>query len=214
MTRLLEIELAPEVIRRAQAGESAAQEQVYRSFAAAAYGVIWRLVPRRAVADDLLQDTFIEVLQSLRRFRGEAPLGVWIRRIAVSKCLMYLRSPWHRSLLWLDQQAGDSEENLLRAPSSRHGGVGQSEGASASQGAADADAQLDLEAALSCLSPSARAVVWLHDVEGYTHEEIAALYGKTVSFSKSQLMRAHGRLRRLLEEQSEESACTPLSTNS
>lgn len=198
MTRLFQIEIAPDVLRAAQAGKPAAQEQLYRAFSAAAYGVIRRLIPRRSVAEDLLQDTFIEVLQNLKQFRGEAPLGAWIRRIAVSKCLMYLRSPWHRSLLWLDQQAGESSgELLLPRPAE-----------------ADHGAQVDLEAALDRLSPSARAIVWLHDVEGYTHEEIAALYGKTVSFSKSQLMRAHGRLRQLLEERKEETACTPLSTNS
>ncbi|HET9514682.1 MAG TPA: sigma-70 family RNA polymerase sigma factor, partial [Gemmatimonadales bacterium] len=61
--------------------------------------------------------------------------------------------------------------------------------------------RMDLEAALERLSDTARAVVWLHDVEGYTHEEIANLMGKTVSFSKSQLARAHTRLRRWLGEE-------------
>jgi RNA polymerase sigma-70 factor (ECF subfamily) len=60
---------------------------------------------------------------------------------------------------------------------------------------------MDLETALERLSETSRAVVWLHDVEGYTHEEIAAMMDKTVSFSKSQLARAHGRLRRWLGEE-------------
>jgi RNA polymerase sigma-70 factor (ECF subfamily) len=57
---------------------------------------------------------------------------------------------------------------------------------------------IDLERALEQLSATSRAVVWLHDVEGFTHEEIAERMGRTVSFSKSQLARAHTRLRRLL----------------
>ena len=57
---------------------------------------------------------------------------------------------------------------------------------------------MDLEAALDLLSPTARAVVWLHDVEGYTHKEIAEMMNKTRSFSKSQLARAHKRLRERL----------------
>ena len=65
----------------------------------------------------------------------------------------------------------------------------------------DVGLQMDLEAALSKLSETSRAAVWLHDVEGYTHEEIAELMGKTVSFSKSQLSRAHARLRALLGEE-------------
>jgi RNA polymerase sigma-70 factor (ECF subfamily) len=60
---------------------------------------------------------------------------------------------------------------------------------------------MDLEAALESLSETSRAVVWLHDVEGYTHEEIASMMGRTASFSKSQLARAHARLRRRLGEE-------------
>src|SRR6266566_2459888 len=62
-------------------------------------------------------------------------------------------------------------------------------------------AQIDLERAFERLSERSRAVVWLHDVEGYTHEEIAEQMGKTVSFSKSQLARAHARLRRMLDDE-------------
>jgi RNA polymerase sigma-70 factor (ECF subfamily) len=59
-------------------------------------------------------------------------------------------------------------------------------------------AGIDLERAFEQLSETSRVVVWLHDVEGFTHEEIAERMGRTVSFSKSQLARAHARLRRLL----------------
>ena len=198
MTRLTAMDVDPDTLRSAQQGDSRAQEQVYRIFAAPAYALIRRLIARKVVADDLFQDTFVEVLQSLPSFRGEAPLGAWIGRIAASKCLMHLRSPWHRSLLWLDQAAAED-------PSS------------ATEDAArvvdpDNGARLDLEAALVRLPATARAVVWLHDVEGYTHAEIGRLMGRTTSFSKSQLARAHERLRELLEgaePQVETSLCTP-----
>ena len=75
------------------------------------------------------------------------------------------------------------EEDLHRAPRNDNG------------------LRMDLEAALERLPETSRAVVWLHDVEGYTHEEIAGMMGKTVSFSKSQLARAHARLRRWLGEE-------------
>jgi RNA polymerase sigma factor (sigma-70 family) len=200
MTRLPDIHIEPEVLAQARAGRSDAQAAVYRAFSPGAYALIRRMISRKAVADDLLQDTFVEILQSLGRFRGEAPLGAWIRRIAVSKCLMYLRSPWHRSLMWLDAQAGDDSpvEPILAARVPR----------------SDPGHQMDLDAALERLSPMARTVVWLYDVEGYTHEEIAALFGKTTSFSKSQLMRAHLRLRELLDRERESAPCTPVSTNS
>jgi RNA polymerase sigma-70 factor (ECF subfamily) len=61
--------------------------------------------------------------------------------------------------------------------------------------------RMDLETALERLSGTARAVVWMHDVEGYTHEEIAGMMDRTVSFSKSQLARAHAKLRLWLGEE-------------
>jgi RNA polymerase sigma-70 factor (ECF subfamily) len=202
MTRLPDIEIEPHVLEGARAGQTEAQAAVYRAFSAATYALIRRLMPRKAVADDLLQDTFVEVLQSIARFRGEAPLGAWIRRIAVSKCLMYLRSPWHRSLIWLDAQAGEES------------GSEPSGGLRPVSLDVDPAPGVDLQAALGRLSATSRAVVWLYDVEGYTHEEIAAQFGRTVSFSKSQLMRAHLRLRELLDADAEGATCTPLSTNS
>ncbi len=201
MTRLIDIAIDADVLSRAQAGEPDAQAHVYLAFASATYALIRRVMPRTAVADDLFQDTFVEVLQSLPSFRGEAPLGAWIRRIAVSKCLMYLRSPWHRSLLWLDQRAVETDD--LPAPSA----------ASITQDPTNPALQQDLEVALAKLPARARAVVWLHDVEGFTHDEIARQFGMTVSFSKSQLMRAHVRLRELLQEQAESSTCIPVSTS-
>ena len=72
---------------------------------------------------------------------------------------------------------------------------------------------LDLERALAQLGDTARAVVWLHDVEGYTHAEIGALLGGTASLSKSQLVRAHARLRELLEPDGVKTPCMPVSTN-
>ena len=70
---------------------------------------------------------------------------------------------------------------------------------------------MDLDAALGNLPPVSRAVVWLHDVEGFTHKEIAGLMGRSESFSKSQLSRAYLRLRPMLDAQLErENAATPM----
>jgi RNA polymerase sigma-70 factor (ECF subfamily) len=200
MTRLTAIEIDPLVVRSAQRGDARAQEHLYRAFAGSTYALIRRLIARKAVADDLFQDTFVEVLQSLGSFRGEAPLGAWIGRVAASKCLMHLRSPWHRSLIWLDQLAADD-------------GLPEASGQTPRAVTADPSANIDLQAALARLPAQARAVVWLHDVEGYTHEEIAALFGKSASFSKSQLMRAHLRLRELLGDERENGTCMRVSTN-
>jgi RNA polymerase sigma-70 factor (ECF subfamily) len=196
MTRLTEIDADSELVARAQAGERRAQAEIYRRYAPAARTVVHRLISRQGLAEDLHQDTFVEVLQRLKELRDHRALGAWIRSIAVSKCLMYLRSPWHRSAVWLDQVADgwNGPEDLAHATEHR-----------------DAASGRRLDRAMRRLPATARAVVWLHDVEEMTHEEIGRLFGHTASFSKSQLVRAHRRLRELLERGSEKLPCTQIS---
>jgi RNA polymerase sigma factor (sigma-70 family) len=131
-----------------------------------------------ATADDLLQDTFIEVMRSIGGFREEAKLATWIRRIAVSKCLMHMRSAW--------ENRATAFRDLGEEPNPDGSGIASGEAAT--------QTRMDLERALARLSDVSRLVVMLHDVEGYTHREIADMMGKSVSFSKSQLSRAHQRL--------------------
>ena len=133
------------------------------------------------------------VFQGLSGFRGEAPLGAWVRRVAVSKCLMYLRSPWHRARLRLGSESESEgrwvEAMLPTTPGPRAESV-------------------DIERALASLAPTARAVVWLFEVEGYSHEEIAQSFGRSVSFSKSQLARAHTKLREWFDSPVDPQTCT------
>ncbi|MEE8426952.1 MAG: RNA polymerase sigma factor, partial [Woeseiaceae bacterium] len=167
---------------RAANGDSRAHGILYRAFSTPVYSICLRFTRVPAHAEDLVQETFIEVMRSIGQFRGEAAIGSWIRRIAVTKALMFLRSAWTsrgQPLAddWDDTTPGDAVSHGI----SRH-----------------PDDALDLDAALQNLPSVSRAVVWLHDVEGFTHKEIAALMGKTESFSKSQLSRAYQRLRPML----------------
>ncbi|HEX7011673.1 MAG TPA: RNA polymerase sigma factor [Steroidobacteraceae bacterium] len=198
MSQLLAIEVPPEVIEAARAGESVAHETIYRCCQRPVYTLIRRLIPRAAIADELFQETFVEILRSIRTYTGEGSFGGWVRAIAVNKCLAYLRSPWHRSLLRLDPDGSEPAPVMLLEP-----GSGPE---------AQTQASADLERALASLPPLTRTVVWLHDVEGYTHTEIGRLLGRTTSFSKSQLSRAHERLRELLDDPSESLSCTHVST--
>ena len=169
-------------IQRAKSGELEALERVYRAYESTVYTLARRICRTAEDAEEVLQETFLEVCRSIKKFRGTAPgsLTAWIKRIASSKALIRIRYEKYR------------ETDEL-----------QEEGAWAGRGDGDVGLQLDLEQAMGRLSDTSRAVVWMHDVEGYTHEEIAELMDKTVSFSKSQLSRAHARLRRILgkEEQ-------------
>jgi RNA polymerase sigma factor (sigma-70 family) len=198
MSNFLGIDVAPEVIRAACTGDARAHEAIYRRCERQVYTLIRRLVPRPAIADELLQETFVEILRSIREYSGQGSFAGWVRSIAVNKCLMYLRSPWHRSLMFIEDEATDGATELQdKAP-----GID-----------VEAQARTDLERALAALPPLTRSIVWLHDVEGYTHGEIARLLGRTTSFSKSQLARAHERLRQLLDPQAESLSCTHVSNN-
>lgn len=169
-------------IQRAKAGDLSALEGVYRAYESMVYTMARRICRTAEDAEDVMQETFVEVCRSIGRFRGDASgsLTAWIKRITASKALMKVRYEKYRTTDELREDA--------------HGfGVP----------AADTGLRMDLEAALERLSDTSRAVVWLHDVEGYTHEEIAELMDRTVSFSKSQLSRAHARLRRMLGEESQ-----------
>jgi RNA polymerase sigma-70 factor (ECF subfamily) len=182
--------LDPGIVERARRGDMRAHEIIYRTFSAPVYSLHARMTGSTAIADDLMQETFIEVIRSIERFRGDASLATWIRKIAVSKSLMHLRSAWqNRATLFRD--LGESH------PATEPRIAGE---------AASIQVHIDLERALARLSDVSRVVVILHDIEGYTHQEIATLMGKSVSFSKSQLARAHQRLRQAIQVDVPESA--------
>lgn len=85
--------MAEGLIAGARAGDPGAQAQLYELLAPGLFALIRRIVGIRAVAEDLFQDTMMTVFEQLDRYRGEAPLGAWAGRIALSRSLMYLRSP-------------------------------------------------------------------------------------------------------------------------
>lgn len=163
------------VIPRLRAGDPQAQEALYRAFETPVYNLARRICRTTEDAEDVLQETFLEVFRSIGQFRGDGSIWGWVRTVASSKALMRLRRNKYRDTDELYDEVGPvrGEDTALI---------------------------MDLEAALERLSETSRAVVWLHDVEGYTHEEIAMMMDRTVSFSKSQLARAHIRLRRWLGE--------------
>jgi RNA polymerase sigma factor (sigma-70 family) len=195
VARLIDIDVAPAVLARALGGDECAQAAVYAAVAPATFGLVRRLAGSRVLAEDLFQETMMAVFQCLSSYRGEAPLGAWVRQIAVSKCLMYLRSPWHRARLRLSSDC-DSDVRWGEAPPPVTPGPRPE--------------NLDVERALASLAPTARAVVWLFEVEGYSHEEIAQSFGRSVSFSKSQLARAHIKLREWFEPRVDRQTCTTL----
>ena len=182
MSKFADIQIDPAIVKRAARGDSRAHAIIYQAFKTPVYSLSLRFTRVPAHAEDIAQETFIEIMRSISKFRGEAALGSWIRRIAVSKALMFLRSAWTAR----SQSLADDWDEVTPGDAASHGI------------SSHPDDAMDLDAALANLPAVGRTIVWLHDVEGFTHKEIGKLMGRTESFSKSQLSRAYQRLRPML----------------
>jgi RNA polymerase sigma-70 factor (ECF subfamily) len=181
------IDVPATLLARARRGEAAAFEQLYRSFERPVFTLALRLTGRREEAQDVLQDTMMKLFDRIADFRGDSPFWGWLRQIAVNEALMLLR---RRGKLVVegaefDESALSDHEQMLPPRA--------------------ADAAI-LGRALEQMPGATRSVLWLYHAEGYTHEEIAAAMGKSLSFSKSQLARGTRRLRALLHVDSEVTA--------
>lgn len=161
----------------AAGGDAAAFEALYRRHSARVHGVVLRLAGwQRARAEDLVQDAFLQAWRTLPQWRGDAAFGTWLHRLAVNTALMDLRA--RRARPELDGDDGDALDALPSLDSGQRAAIG-----------------LDLDRAVASLPPRARAVLVLHDVEGWTHQEIGEALDMAVGSSKSQLHRARGLLR-------------------
>lgn len=186
MSALFDATLSPEDLADARACGSRGQEAIYRAFERPAYNLARRMTGCEQAGWDVMQDAFLRAFKCLPQFRGDAPFGHWLRSIVASEALMHLRA----GRRWLELFSS-SDALEVEAP-------------------VEDFSTLDLERALAVLPSLPRSVLWLYHVEGYTHAEIAAMCGKTASFSKSQLSRAHARLREILGIESVAPKLTPL----
>ena len=168
-----------ELVRRAQAGDRVAFEELYRDNVRRVYALCYRMAGTADLAEELAQDVFIRAWQRLGTFRGESAFSSWLHPLTVNVALSERRS--RRRRVARVMTTDDLSEFERPGPPTRAEGP---------------ESGFDLERALATLPPGARAVFVLHDVEGYKHEEIAQMTGVATGTSKAQLHRA----RRLLRE--------------
>jgi len=178
------LEMPDSVIARAQAGELAAFEQIYRRFERPVYTLALRMLGEPEAARDVLHDAMLKVFQRIGQYRNDAPFWAWLRQVATNETLMRLRRE-HPT------ESGDEADEV-------------SDPGAPPWVRADA---LALERALGQLPAMTRSVLWMYHVEGYSHPEIAEFVGKTISFSKSQVARGTARLRDLLVPATESVSC-------
>ncbi len=179
-----------ELVERAKTGDEDAVERLYHLHSRRVYGVCLRMTSNQAEAEDLTQEVFLQAFRKLRTFRGEAAFSTWIYRIAINLVLMRLRRKPRPEVSF--DEITEPNGGSSRMPKS----IG------CADPTRDLVAALSLRRALEQLPAGFRKVFILHDIQGYGHNEIAELTGRSVGNSKSQLTRARRRLRELLDTRS------------
>ncbi len=168
---------------RAQRGDMDAFEALYREHAGRVYALCLRLTADKVKARELTQDVFVRAWEALPQFRGDAKLTTWLHRIAVNAMLMQRRSDARRlsRISLADDDADDADASRAGATPPR-----------------DVGSAIDLERAVAALPPGVRRAFVLHDVEGYSHEEIALMTGLAAGTLRAQLHRARQLLMKTL----------------
>ena len=178
-----DIDLDELTLAGAKRGDMRACERIYRKFHTPAFTVAVRICNCRELAQEVTQEAFITAFKRVHQYRGDSPFWGWLRRVIVNHAISALRKlPRHDAVELEDYMATSNGDQERLGPC------------------------MDLEQALEQLSDEDRMVVWLHDVEGYKHREIARLAGKTESYSKTRLNRARARLRILISDNEREIA--------
>lgn len=166
-------------VARARDGDMAAFEQLYRRYAGRIYAVCLRITADQGVAEECAQDAFLKAWDALSEFRGESSFGTWLTRIAINMALQRLRL--ERRHLRLIQPGTGELMDTFAAPDTAP------------------DPDMDMERLVAGLPPAARAVFVLHAIEGYSHEDIAAMIGIATGTCKAHLHRARQLLQTRLQ---------------
>jgi len=172
--------ISPDLVRRAQAGDTSAFEVIYRETSPRVFALCLRLSGgTREEASELMQTVFINAWKNLSSFRGDSALSSWLHRLTVNAMLESARAEKRRTarVLSIEDPESISAEGVRHTP----------------------DLQLDLERAIAALPEGARMAFVLHEIEGFQHEEIAEQLGVTTGTVKSQLHRARQLLIKALE---------------
>lgn len=169
-----------DLVARVRAGDPVAERELYDRHVDRVYRLCFRLAGDAELARDFTQDAFVRAFDKLDTFRGDAAFSTWLYRLTVTTALNGLR----------------------KIKRFRQHEVALADGATVAAGGREAepDLKIKLARAIDALPLGYRTVFLMHDVEGYTHEEIAGALDVQVGTSKAQLSRARARLRERLAE--------------
>jgi RNA polymerase sigma-70 factor, ECF subfamily len=178
-----------EVIRRAQEGDTKGFEYLYQSHCKRVYALCLRMVRNASDAEDLTQEAFLLLFRKIHTFRGDSAFSTWLHRLVVNSVLMHLRK---KPLPAISIDAGPGADDDTTLPR-----LDLAVPDLCLEGSID---RINLERCIVQLPAGSREIFVLHDIQGYQHNEIAEILGRSEGVSKSQLHRARKRLRELLHE--------------
>jgi len=173
------------LVRRAQQGDEEAFARLFELHKGRVYSMCLLMTRDVAEAEDLTQDSFLQVFRTIGSFRGDAAFSTWLCRVAINTVLMKRRRKSPPSFS-LDEPAAAESPSLLRS-------LGRSD-----QSLTGAIDRIALRRAIQELPDGCRTIFALHEVEGLQHHEIARLLGCSIGNSKSQLHKARRKMRELL----------------
>ena len=188
-SRTSDKESEAETIQRASEGDPTAFECLYRSHCKRVYAICLRMVGNTTDAEDLTQEAFLLLFRKLQTFRGESAFSTWLHRLVVNTVLMHLRK---KSLPAVSMEGSSAPDGETAPPS-----IDIAASDLLLEGSID---RINLGRCIAQLPAGSRAVFVMHDIQGYQHNEIAEMLGRSEGVSKSQLHRARKRLRQLLHE--------------
>lgn len=173
--------LSKELISQAQQGDMQACKVIYTTYADASFSLAFRISGNHSTAQDIVQEAFIKVISKIKNYKNEGVFAGWLRRIVLNESINRIKSENRIHLVDLEETKELPTNDLF-----------DQNWLSACR---------DLDVLLINLSATARAVLLLHEVEGYNHKEIAAMYGRSESFSKVTLSRAYASLKEQIRKE-------------
>ncbi len=173
-------------------------ENLYKTYRSRVWALCLRMTRNPDDAEDLTQETFIRMFQKLHTFRGESAFCTWLRHIAINVVLQrFQKASWRR----------ETPMEEVTSPDPISGCPHRVEFGKVDTRLLGAIDRIRLQQAINQLPPGFRAILILHDIEGYQHVEISELMGCSIGTSKSQLHKARLKMRELLQQASLEQ-CT------
>ena len=158
MTSIRGVEIDEQTVHKLMRGDIRAQATVFETLSPHVYSMALRVLGDSHAAEDVTQDTFVDVISKAHTVKNPDRFVGWVRTVAINRCYLRIRSPWHKRRIDVEPEEGFEDVDQANS--------------------------IDINQALEKMDPKTRLVVWMYCVEGYTHKEIGQILKRSTSYSK------------------------------